>query len=99
MNPEARLPFSEHPSDLSGVNNIYLKTDLGTLDILSKAPPAGDFKEIKSRSIEIPLYGHRCRIISINDLIRIKEAMNRPKDQHAVRELTLIQKKSRTELC
>jgi hypothetical protein len=93
MNPAAKLPFSEHPSDLRGVNNIYLKTDLGVLDILSKTPPAGDFEEIKRRSIEVPLYGHRCRVISIDDLIRVKEAMNRPKDQQAVQELKLIREK------
>jgi len=62
MNPAARLPFSEHPSELHGVTNIYLKTDLGVLDILSKAPPAGDFEEIKRRSIGIPLHGHQCVI-------------------------------------
>lgn len=93
MNPAVKLPFSEHPSNLCGVNNIYLKTDLGVLDILSKAPPAGDFEELKCRSIEVPLYGHRCRVISIDDLIRVKEAMNRPKDQQAVQELKLIREK------
>lgn len=93
MNPTARLPFSEYPSDLRGVNNIYLKTDLGVLDILSKTSPAGDFEEIKRRSVAVPLYGYRCRVISIDDLILVKESMNRPKDQQAVQELKLIQEK------
>jgi hypothetical protein len=79
-----------------GVNNIYLKTDLGVLDILSRVPPAGDFEEVKRRSIEVPLYGRRCRVISIDELIRVKESMSRPKDQQTVQELKLIQQKTKS---
>lgn len=93
MNPAAKLSFLEHPVEVRGTNNIYLKTDLGVLDILSQVPPAGDFEAIKGRAIEIVLYGHKCKVISIEDLIRVKEAMNRPKDQQAVLELKLIQSK------
>ena len=94
MNPSVQLSFLEHPKDLKGLNNIYLKTDLGVLDILSEAQPAGDFQAIKNRSIEISLYGYKCRVISIEDLIRVKEAMKRPKDLQAVQELRAIQKKT-----
>lgn len=94
MNPSAKLSFNEYPAELEGTKNIYLKTDLGVLDILSEVPPAGDFETIKKRAVEIPLYGHRCKVISIEDLIRVKEAMNRPKDQLAVKELKLIRGKS-----
>lgn len=97
MNPNAQHSFLEYPSDIRGTNNIYLKTDLGILDILSKTSPAGDFLEIKSRSSEISLYGYKCRVISIEDLIRVKEAMNRPKDQQAVRELKLVLQKQKVK--
>lgn len=90
MNPNAKHSFLEYPSDLKGINNIYLETDLGVLDILSQTQPAGTFEEIRSRSFEISLYGRKCKVISIDDLIRVKEVMNRPKDQQAVRELRLI---------
>jgi hypothetical protein len=94
MNPNAKHSFLDYPTDLKGINNIYLETDLGVLDILSQTQPAGSFAEIKSRSFEMPLYGRKCRVISIDDLIRVKEAMNRPKDLQAVRELMLIKQKS-----
>jgi hypothetical protein len=97
MNPSAKHSFLEYPTDIKGTNNIYLETDLGILDILSKLPPAGSFDEIKERSIEISLYGHSCRVISIDDLIKIKESMNRPKDQQAAQELRLIQLKQKRE--
>ncbi len=94
MNPNAKHSFLEYPTEIKGTNNIYLETDLGVLDILSQTQPAGSFAEIKSRSFEIPLYGRKCRVISIDDLITVKEKMNRPKDQQAVRELRLIKQKS-----
>ena len=90
MNKNAKLSFLEHPASLDGLNNIYLQTDLGILDVLSETRPAGVFEAIKERSIEIPLYGHKCRVISIDDLILVKESMNRPKDIQAVAELKRI---------
>ena len=90
MNRKARLSFLEHPKTTEGLNNIYLQTDLGILDILSETQPAGNFETIKKNSIEIPLYGHKCKIISIDDLIKVKEKMNRPKDVQAVIELKKI---------
>lgn len=95
MNTKAKLSFLEHPQEIKGISNIYLKTDLGVLDILSETQPAGNFAEIKKRAIEISLFGHRCKVISIEDLIRVKEAMKRPKDLMTVEELRLVQKKSK----
>jgi hypothetical protein len=63
------------------------------LDILSQLPPAGSFDEIKKRAVEISLYEHKCRVVSLDDLIRVKEAMKRPKDLQAAQELRLIQRK------
>jgi predicted nucleotidyltransferase len=96
MNRAANLSFLDHPRDLRGVQNIYLETELGILDILSKAEPAGEFEAIKSRSCEISLYGYKCRVISIEDLILVKEAMRRPKDLQAAEELRLILSKSKS---
>ena len=91
MNPGAKHSFLEYPPEIKGTNNIYLETDLGILDILSRTQPAGDFAEIKGRSSEISLYGYKCRVISIEDLILVKEAMKRPKDLQMAQELRLIQ--------
>ena len=94
MNPKIKLSFLEHPKSIDGLNNIYLQTDLGILDILSETQPAGDFQTIKTNSIEIPLYGHKCNVISLDDLIKVKEAMNRPKDIQAVIELKKVKELS-----
>jgi len=92
MNREANLSFLEHPKDLSGLNNIYLDTELGVLDILSETQPAGDFETLKKNAIEIQIYGHTCKVISIDDLIKVKTKMKRPKDIQAVQELLKIKK-------
>ncbi len=91
MNRAANLSFTDHPESLEGINNIYLDTDLGILDILSATEPAGDFQTIKKNSIQIEIYGHICNVISIDDLIKVKSSMNRAKDIQAVQELVQIQ--------
>jgi len=93
MNPHFKPSFLEIPKNLEEMKNIYLETDLGVLDIMSSLPPIGDFELIKSRSISIDLYGKKCCVISLEDLIAIKEVMKRPKDLQAVQELKLIQEK------
>ncbi|MGZ3743506.1 MAG: hypothetical protein ACXVBQ_06575 [Pseudobdellovibrionaceae bacterium] len=90
MNPNIQPSFLEYPKDLSTVNNIYLKTNFGILDIMSELPPIGSFNTIKKNSLEISLYGHRCKVISLEDLIKIKQSMSRPKDQETLRELLKI---------
>ncbi len=92
MNPNFTPSFLDYPIEFEGVKNIYLKTDLGVLDILSETRPAGDFFDLKARAIEIPLYGYICKVISIDDLIKVKSSMKRPKDLQVVEELNLIKK-------
>jgi hypothetical protein len=55
----------------------------------------GDFERVRGASIEIELFGRRCRVISIEALIRAKEAMGRDKDMIAVKELRAIAEKQR----
>jgi len=84
MNPNFKPSFLEFPPNLQGVKNIYLETDLGVLDVLSELQPIGDFEKVKRNSITITLYGYECRVVSIEDLIKIKETMTRPKDKETV---------------
>jgi predicted nucleotidyltransferase len=94
MNLTANISFLDSPRDNRDLNNIYLKTTLGVLDILSEVPPAGKFASIKERSIEVSIYGYKCRIICIEDLIKIKRSMKRPKDLQMLAELKAIHSKN-----
>lgn len=90
MNPGFQPSFLDHPKDLTRIHNIYLKTDLGILDMMSELPPVGDFETIKKNALEVHLYGHSCKVIALDDLIQIKKSMTRPKDQETLRQLLKI---------
>ena len=69
---------------------MYLETDLGILDIISHVEAVGDFYDVVKNATEIEIYGDRCRIISIDDLIKSKEALGRHRDLVVVEELKSI---------
>ncbi len=94
MNPNFKPSFFDYPDKLEGVKNIYLETELGILDILSELQPIGDFERVKTNAITVSLYGYECKVISIEDLIRIKETMSRPKDKETLLHLREVLKKS-----
>lgn len=55
----------------------------------------GEFQRVNEHSSEIELFGRRCRVISLDDLIRAKEALGREKDLLAAKELRAIRDKAR----
>ena len=95
MTPQ-KLPFLTHPESLASIKNLYLSCDLGSLDILSTVSGVGDFPRVKEQAITITLFKYDCKVISVDDLIRAKNFMNREKDQFTVQELEMI-KKLKTE--
>lgn len=93
MNPSFQPSLSDVPKRGQKMNNIYLRTDLGVLDILEKVEPVGDFSRISEKAIEISIFGHRCKVISLDDLIAVKKSMSRPKDKTVLEELLALKKK------
>ncbi len=85
-----RLSFLDNPSADVEVHNLYLETNLGPVDILSSIKGVGDYAQVRQASVAIELFGRRCRVISIEDLIRAKESLARPKDLLAAEELRAI---------
>jgi hypothetical protein len=94
MNPSFKPSFLLEPKDVENLRNIYLETDLGVLDIISEVIEVGDFEQVKKNSVEIELFGHRCKVMSIDALIKAKEKMGRPKDKIVVAELKALRNKS-----
>jgi hypothetical protein len=43
--------------------------------------------------MEIFIYGYPCKVISLDDLIEVKRAMNRPKDKSVLQELLLLRER------
>lgn len=89
-----RLSFLTNPDPDVPVRNLYLETELGTVDILSSILGVGDFERVRTGSVEVEIFGRRCRVISVDDLIRAKEALAREKDLLAAKELRAIREKS-----
>ena len=53
----------------------------------------GEFESVRAHAVEVELFGRRCRVISLDDLIRAKEALGRDKDVQAVLQLRAIREK------
>jgi hypothetical protein len=85
-----RLSFLDNPAPGAEVKNLYLATSLGPLDLLGAIKGVGDYAHVRESAVEIEIFGRRCRVISIEDLIRAKEALARPKDLLAAQELRAI---------
>jgi predicted nucleotidyltransferase len=90
-----RLSFLDFPPLGQSLNNLYLQTDMGVVDILSSILGVGDFARLKNRAEELEVEGRRFLVISLEDLIRAKEALGREKDLLMAKELRAIAAKRR----
>jgi hypothetical protein len=79
----------------AGLRNIYLDTDWGQLDCLGEVLGVGDYEDVVAQSISVELAGGVCRILSIDALIRAKEAMGRQRDLEAALQLRAIRERQR----
>ncbi|MDQ3266612.1 MAG: nucleotidyltransferase [Myxococcota bacterium] len=91
-----KRPVTEPPAVLASNRNLYLLTDLGRLDILGEVAPIGSFETLAARADEMEVLGHRCRVISLDDLILVKAHLGRGKDQLVERELRAIRARLRS---
>jgi len=85
-----KLSFLEEPPLGQAVQNLYLQTDLGMVDILSSVLGLGDFARLKQKAELLEVDGRKFHVISLEDLIVAKEAMGREKDMLTVKELRAI---------
>lgn len=94
MTPQ-RLSFLNHPAAGQPVNNLYLQTDMGVIDIISSVLGVGDFPRLRTEAEELEVDGRKYRVISLADLIKAKEALGREKDLLTAKELRVIAAKRR----
>ena len=91
MTPK-RIPLLLTLENCQNLNNLYLDTDLGQLDCISTVQGVGDFGRVKQMGEIIEAEGVRFEVLNCDALIQSKKAMNRPRDQEAVRQLEAINK-------
>jgi predicted nucleotidyltransferase len=78
------------PENAAEFRNLYLDTDLGRLDCLSRVEGIGGYEQVRQSSERIEVEGMPFRVLSLDSLITAKQAMNRPRDREAVRQLQAI---------
>jgi hypothetical protein len=67
-------------------------TRFGDVDFLGHVEPLGDFDALAKRAKAYPVGSARVLVIDLDDLIRIKEHINRPKDRDSLFQLRAIKK-------
>ena len=92
MNPNFKPSFLDHSKRSNELKKLYFETSLGILYMMSELQPLGDFQSVSRRAVTVRLYGHDCKVVSLEDLICIKEMMSRPKDKEALLHLREILK-------
>ena len=85
-----RLSFLKFPKTGEALNDLYLETDIGVVDILSSVLGVGDFARLKNAAEKFEVDGRICWVISLPDLIVAKEAVGRGKDKLTAVELRII---------
>ena len=85
-----RLPLDLSEENAKGLRNLYLETEMGQLDCLGEIKGLGNFDMVKSLSVKIELEAGFCRVLTLDALIKAKEAMGRPHDKETVKYLREI---------
>lgn len=86
------LPFILDARSLALGNNYAFETIYGALDMLGYVEPLGDFEAIALRAERTRFGDHELLVISLDDLIRIKQHINRPKDRDSLMHLLAIKR-------
>lgn len=86
-----RRPFTATVAELSEYKNLYVLTDLGRIDFLGEVPPLGAFDALNTVSVDLGAF--TVRVLALDDLLRVKEHVRRPKDLEVAAELRAIRAK------
>lgn len=88
----ADLPFRIDARSLALGSNFTFATPLGDLDLLGYVEPLGGYDELARQAVSYRLDRLSVLAISVDDLIRVKEHIKRPKDQESLLQLRAIQR-------
>lgn len=97
LNPTLRgapadLPFRLDARSLALGSNFTFATDEGALNLLGYVEPLGGYAELAATAESVRMNDIDVRIIALEDLIRIKEHLGRPKDREALLQLKAIRR-------
>jgi hypothetical protein len=84
------LPFIVDARTLHNGANFTFLTPFGDLDVLADIDGIKNYEQLRARSRLVEAYGLGFRIAAIDDLIAMKRAADRPKDQLMLEEYIVI---------
>ena len=84
------LPVRWDLRTLNAAPYLPLMTDLGPVDLLGGAAGVSSFEDLLARSVVLEVEGVRVHVASLEDLIPMKRAAGRPKDQRHLMELEAL---------
>lgn len=86
------LPFRLDAESLALGSNFTFITDLGPIDLLGWVEPFGEYERLLPNAEEMDLGSIRVLVIGLEDLIRIKSYLGRPKDRAVLEQLLAIRR-------
>ena len=92
------LPFVLDGRTLAPGDSFTFSTDAGDLDVLGNPSGTGGFRDLDADATAYDLgEGLVVRVVSLDDLIRMKEAAHRPKDEAQLHVLTALKRLTKGE--
>lgn len=89
------LPFQLDERTIENGANFTFVTPYGDLDVLADVAGIRSFEELFAGSEEKEIFGLPVRVASLNHLIAMKRAANRPKDRNMLEEYLVIAERLR----
>lgn len=95
LNPSLRgapmnLPFQFDADSLRSGLNFTLTTDLGDVDVLDEIAGLGSYEAALQFSEDMEFFGLRCKVLTLEGLIKSKKAVGRAKDLRLLPELEAL---------
>jgi hypothetical protein len=91
------VDFDPHPALLDSMAMLNMTTRCGDLDLTFTPAALTDYDALLASSVEFELGGCRVKVPALNDIIRSKEAANRPKDRITLPILRALAEEIRAE--
>ncbi len=88
---DEELPFLLDHATLAAGDSVSFRTDAGDLDVLATPSGTGGFRDLDAGATTCDLgEGLVVRVVGLDDLIRMKEASARPKDEAHLNVLSAL---------